>query len=329
VTAEFDREVLAPVRRFLGRPVRLPDVGEWEVSRSGGLTQLRLRIGADQLSQNLQKNSAAAPYFLVCLGYWLARVSGADPALHVEVVGAPPAPGTPLQHYRRAWMALEALQQGLGDRFTIVGAPAQLWPSSPRLNAPVEKRGLEVGRGGREHAVEVQLCAEPRWAREFSVIAESINSFERQLPLGLFDGPVARSNHWTPGGAAQADLWAVSPDRETFHLVELKVEGNASVGVLPELLGYLWLLHRARHGLPDGTQLDGGGRGIDAAREAERLLGWIVAPRLHPLLLGEQGSPLEWVAEGLRGKIALGVLPYVEEPRGRFQRWSASGLHRF
>jgi hypothetical protein len=50
---------------------------------------------------------------------------------------------------------------------------------------------------------------------------------------------------------------------------------------------------------------------------------------LHPLLLNEQGSPLEWVAEGLSGKIALGILPYVEEPRGRFQRWSASELRRF
>jgi hypothetical protein len=56
-------------------------------------------------------------------------------------------------------------------------------------------------------------------------------------------------------------------------LFGLKVSGNSSVGILGELLSYLWVLHRVRVGLPGGRVIGGGGPGVAAARGAERLVG--------------------------------------------------------
>ncbi|MFT5457247.1 MAG: hypothetical protein ACI9K2_003740, partial [Myxococcota bacterium] len=67
-----------------------------------------------------------------------------------------------------------------------------------------------------------------------------------------------------------------------------------------------------RVGLPDGRVITGGAAGIDAARRAERLVGWTLAPTLHPLLGDASGTPMSWVADGLRGRMDLGMLFYED-----------------
>lgn len=309
---DFDEQICQPVRDHLGRGVRLPSVGSWHVGRDRGAPVLGLTIGSEALGANLQTNGAASPFFLLCFAYWWSRQAGVDPTLRLEVTRGPPEAPSALRHYRRAWLVLEALQHALGDRLEVVGSPAQRWPERPVLNAPKVERATHTTGGGREHQVEVQLTRDPALAASFSTRFMPIDAFHRQLPLGLFDGEVAERARWTPGSGAQADLWATSPDLRTFHLFELKVEGNSHVGVLPELLVYCWLLHRVRHGLDDGTPILGGGPGIHAVREAERIVGWIVAPSVHPLLLHAGRSPMEWLTEGLRDDLSFGMAFYTD-----------------
>jgi len=307
----FDTKVCAPVREHLGRPVRLPSVGTWSLEHERGTPVLRLELSAAELGHNLQTDRAAAPFFLMCFAYWYGRVQDIEPRLRVDIGGSVPTRTGPLRHYRRAWIALEAMEEALGERLAISGAPAERWPPCTVLNAPrVARATTAANTTGAEHQVEVLLTRDAHLADEFSTRFAPITGFRRQLPLGLFDGEVSGKRHWTPGGGAQADLWSTSPDGSVFHLFELKVRGNAKVGVLPELLAYLWILHRVRVGWPDGRAVIGGGPGAEAARGASRIAGWIVAPHLHPLLLGDGRSPLEWVADGLSGRIELGVAPF-------------------
>lgn len=322
MSSTFDQVICAPVRKHLGRQVRLPDIGDWNATTERGVKTLSLSIPRRILGENLQGNRPASPFFLVCFAYWHAAITGVEPALVLEVTGPGPITFKERCHERRAWIALEALQQGLGDRMSVVGGPEQRWPTAPVFNAPTQDRAETTDGQGREHKVEVQLARNPELAHQFSTQELPINRFRRQLPLGLFEGQVAKSAHWTPGGSAQADLWATSPDGATFHLFELKVEGNQGVGIIPELLVYLWLLSRARDGLQDGRQIAGGGPGIDAVRRAERIIGWTLAPKVHPLLMAHGRTPLEWIAEGLRDHFDLGMLFY--EDRGgpeAFGQW--------
>ena len=311
MTNSFDAQVCAPVREHLGRPVRLPSVGKWSLEHERGTPVLRLELDADELGHNLHTDRAAAPFFLLCFAYWYGRMRDTEPRLLVDIGGSAPTKTGPVRHYRRAWIALEALETALGDRLQVSGAPQDRWPAKTVLNAPrVERATTAAHTNGAEHQVEVLLTRHAHLADEFSRHFAPITGFRRQLPLGLFDGEVSGKKHWTPGGGAQADLWSTSADGSVFHLFELKVRGNAKVGVLPELLAYLWILDRVRVGWPDGRSVVGGGPGADAARRASRIAGWIVAPHLHPLLLNDGRSPLEWLAAGLSGRIDLAVAPF-------------------
>jgi hypothetical protein len=272
------------------------------------------------LGKNLQESQTAAPFFLVCFAYWHAVLTGQEPQLHLEVTGEALESESARLHERRAWIALEALEQGLGDRLRVKGAPGVRWPDQPVFNAPVESRAGSPTGGGGEHRIEVELTEEPAHCKAFSEAVQPLAAFSRQLPLGLFEGQVAERTRWTPGGGAQADLWGTSPDGDVFHLFELKISGNSTVGVLPELLAYLWLVNRARSGSPGGQQATGGGPGLEAARQARRVIGWILAPEVHRLVRAGDRTPLEWIAEGLRDQFDLGVLAFSEE-HGGFGKW--------
>lgn len=94
------------------------------------------------------------------------------------------------------------------------------------------------------------------------------------------------------------------------------------MGILPELLTYSWLLHRARVGFPDGRTIGGGGPGVDAARAAERIVGWIVAPAVHPLVAHEGRGPLEWLNAGLAPDLELRMVPFHEGGDAGFGGWA-------
>jgi hypothetical protein len=191
------------------------------------------------------------------------------------------------------------------------------------INAPRRTRAYNGGPG-EEHHLETQICRAKVWSKTAPEICGPLARFERQLPLGLFTGRVSTKNTWTPRGGAQADLWSTSPDREHFHLFELKTSKNASVGALPQLLTYLWILNRVKRG-----KITGGGPGAQAARQAKQLHGWWLAPRLHPLLLQGQDSPVRWLAEGLKPMMDLGYLAFKETEPGEFAGWSPERSLRF
>jgi hypothetical protein len=147
---------------------------------------------------------------------------------------------------------------------------------------------------------------DPALRADFSARVTPIDHFRRQLPLGVFAGTVATANAVFPHGAAQVDLWAVSPDRRVLHLFELKARDNAKVGILPEALAYARLLHHVRVG-----RIGGEGEGLAAARAASRIVMWLTAPDYHPFVRFGDDSPIRWINAGMvADAVELRFLPF-------------------
>ncbi len=126
----------------------------------------------------------------------------------------------------------------------------------------------------------------------------------RQLPVGLFEGPVARHTAVSPGGKEQVDLWCLSRDRTVLHLFELKINGNQKVGIIPEALYYARLIGYARAGFPcpwgaSILQDERKGKAPADLSAVQRIVMWLTAPDFHPLVWSAQGTPLEWFNRAL------------------------------
>ena len=314
--------VVAQVNQHIPH-VRLPDVGTWSNLEEGGRSVYELELQREALSENLQTNTCSAPFFLLCFGYWAARFSGSDPLLRLRIQGSAPSDEKLSHHDTRARIALEALQVGLGERLQVQGLEPLEWPKNLVMNAPRRKGAYRGGRG-EEHHLETQICQERHWAQTAPELCGPLGRLERQLPLGLYTGRVSATNTWTPRGGAQADLWATSPGGESFHLFELQTGKNAHLGALPQLLTHLWILNKAQ-----GGAIAGGGPGAQAVRRAQRLQGWWLAPRLHPLLMQGQDSPIRWLSAGLKPHLDLGYLSFEETEAGEFGAWRPEQSLRF
>lgn len=65
------------------------------------------------------------------------------------------------------------------------------------------------------------------------------DTVNNQLPVGLFFNSVSKSSSIFPGNKGAIDLWGIRKDE--FWIFELKFE-NRKVGILSEILFYLWIM---------------------------------------------------------------------------------------
>lgn len=65
------------------------------------------------------------------------------------------------------------------------------------------------------------------------------DTINNQLPVGLFFNSVSKSSSIFPGNKGAIDLWGIRKDE--FWIFELKFE-NRKVGILSEILFYLWMM---------------------------------------------------------------------------------------
>ncbi len=299
----FDQDVLGPLRRWMGRGLRTSAVTRWECDDLGAEgVRITVTFPASAFAQNVQEDVPAAAFFAVCFAYWHERRTGRRTRARARVDGVP-GDGP---HATRLRFVLHELAAALPGRFSL--DPPMTWPLPERLvmNKEVLSRDTPTAKGDlSEAAVERRIAGTPALWEAFSRDVAPVSSFRRQLPLGLFVDEVAVGREVLPRGAAQVDLWGVSPDERVLHLVELKTRGNSAVGILPEALTYARLLHHVRLG-----RIRGDGDGLAAARRAERIVMWLVAPDYHPLVLHGGDSPVVWLNEGMAADgVELRVLP--------------------
>lgn len=315
----FDALVLNPVRKFLHRRVEVPDGASWIVETEGDATRLVLEESASNLSRNLQEDLAATPSFLLCLAYWLERATGRPTLCELRVTGVAPKDGSELLHWRRSLFVIEQLERAVPRRLTVKSPAHWQWPNAPILNAAQTDRSNDAEAGSRpEHILETDLCQSDAARLAFSRQVAPVLQFKRQLPVGLFSGVVSKNTHFTPGNKSQVDLWTCSPDGDTLHLFELKAKGNAQVGILPELLYYVRLLHHVRTNL----SIRGDDSVLQVLRATKRIVAWMVAPKVHPLVYCQGESPLVWLNDGMKeDAVEMRILPIELDQDGKWARW--------
>jgi hypothetical protein len=302
---EFESDVLVPIRRMMGRGgIRTPGGTRWEAEElADGSAAIHLRFPASAFDGNVQGNLAAAPFFALCFAFWHERRTGRPTRVRARVEGLQ----TRGLHATRLRFVLHELAAVLPGRFALEPVPGWPLPAGLTMNQPQVGRDTPTRRGVlSESALERRIVGSPALREDFSARIAPLGPFQRQLPLGLFAGSVSSANAVLPHGAAQVDLWSTSPDGRVLHLFELKTRKNAEVGILPEALAYARLLHHLRLG-----RFAGQGPGLVAARRAERIVMWLVAPDYHPLVLFGDASPVTWLNEGMAADgVELRVLPF-------------------
>ena len=301
----FSADVLVPLRRMMGRSqLRTPADTDWDAEElNDGSVRISVTFPASAFDGNFQGNLAAAPFFALCFAYWHEVRTGCPTRVRARVQGAP----ADTLHGTRLRFVLHELAAAVQGRLELEPSIAWPLPAGLVMNQPQTGRDTPTGRGPlSESALERRIVSTPALRDDFSARVAPLASFQRQLPLGLFAGDVARANALLPHGAAQVDLWGTSPDRRVLHLFELKTRGNADVGILPEALAYARLLHHVRTG-----RIRGEGPGLIAARRADRIVMWLIAPDYHPLVLFGDQSPITWINEGMAADgVQLRILPF-------------------
>jgi len=299
------RPVLDAVRSHLGNDaIRVPSpVDAWSVA-SG---QLVVDLQGARLGENIQRTGPSIPSYVVALCYWYEVATGERLNGVVRVVGSVPD----TVGGNRARFMLTELSSVLGDRLRVEGMRPFRLPDRPVMNAPTQVRSASSKGTRPEHQMEVLLTQQAK---------TPMGRLRRQFPLGLFDGKKSSTTRVFPGGAAQADLWSYDAASRTLNLVELKVGGNATVGVLPEAFTYARLLQRfALH--PHATWSEAWD-GSKAAQAATRVVMWLVGEQFHPLVWTKGDSPLAWLNGSPRaGALEFRVVRFARSGR-RSVRWS-------
>ncbi len=301
----FDSSVLVPLRRWMGgRNLKTPVGSTWDVQEFGeGGVRIDVTMPASAFDQNFQKDLPAAPFFALCLAFWHERRTGRRTRVQVRIEGVP----TDSLHARRLQFALHELSVALPGRLDVEPPCAWPLPDGLSMNRQGANRGTLTRRGPTsEPALERLIASSAALLEDFSSRVAPLVAFHRQLPLGLFAGDLISENAVLPHGAAQVDLWGTSPDGRVLHLFELKTWKNAKVGIVPEAFAYARLFHQVRIG-----RILGDGPGLVAARRAESIVMWLIAPDYHPLVLFRGETPLSWINARMASEgVELRILPF-------------------
>lgn len=313
----FQENVLNPVRAYIGsNNIQVPGLGSQNLKWSFAMgprqiSQIRLEAEVSDLASDFQKDRAAAPSFLVSLAFWLQKATRQPIEARLRIVGEPPLTGRGLLHWRRNAFISTEYEKIMPGFFKCQPTIEWEWPSNPIMNIP-GKRTTQISENGEEHKLEGLIAKNGQILSDFNSNVAPLVAFNRQFPVGLFDQKVEEGYRWTPGGGSQIDLWGSSPDGKVFHLFELKAPNAPSkMGILPEAFYYARLLHYVRVGLPNGLKIKGDWEGLEAVRSAERIVCWLLVPRVHPLLLAGGDSPLEMFNLHLEDdRMNFRILPY-------------------
>lgn len=292
---------LKKIKTCVGNPaVRVPKGGTWRIEKeSDGRYLVTVELTVDQVARNMQGDVPSSPMFALCLAYWHEKATRIPTRCRVIVSGPPPEEGQPLLHWRRSQLILGELRAILPSRFACELPAEWRWPKSPVINKELGVREERDVSTGGEHALEVAIMKPGAFLSSMREVCPDFKAFERQMPIGLFEGKPRKAAHWTPGGKSQVDLWGTTRDGQALHLLELKDKGNKKVGIVSEAFYYARLLHYVRVGVPGVGKIEGRGVGLDAARVAKSIVMWLAAPDYHPLVYSDGKSPIEWLNDAL------------------------------
>lgn len=192
----------------------LPSGYDYSISRK----TLTLKLTKTGICKNMQEDPSAFESWAFVLKHYCARFVDA-------VVIDWDDPDIADQHYNRFVYRLTRFVQSYDwaiTKKTIPRMPSLLYCSAPSsIAAPLEKQTKEEGR------IECEFVEKNK---------KKYDAIDHQLPVGLFDGVVSETTHFTPGKHSDIDIWAI--DGDTFKIFELKAPKNNKLGIISELMFY-------------------------------------------------------------------------------------------
>jgi hypothetical protein len=289
---ELEKNLRAAYARETGiskSAVRFP---EKLIRVEGTLSDIRLSLTKEAVTANMQTNAAAFEAWSLILRVWCDAKSVA------LTWDRPEPPYSDKQyynpHYERFLYRVAQFSTLFSDWFAYEDRAKDL-DLARSLNAdnltlnvagtrPQTAVGCERADGVKikaEAALELMLCFSKEFAKFFGLDRSRV---DRQLPVGLFEGAVAKSHRVFTGGKSAIDLVAMAGS--SLWLFELKAGKNISAGALSELLFYTSLIRDVREGHIDFE--NGGANTMRVSpsdiRSCSAIEAVLLAEKIHPLV---------------------------------------------
>lgn len=264
------------------RNIRLP--AEAGMRFGGDIACATLFMSAAAVQANMQDDAAAFEGWAIVLMAWCG-------VRRVVIDWAEPAESGD-RHYQRFLYRLRHFEALLGPEVVEVARRDRLVQCRVGNGAVatlnVAKGAVTAGmpsRPGSEADLEKRLAgANP--AERGRLMAElGLERLDRQVPVGVFDGPPTRATAIFTIGKSAIDLVGLGKDGALW-LLELKTESNIKVGALSELFFYSMVMLDARHGRIRFHDRPAGPRATITPADIT------AAPRVHARVLAEASHPL-------------------------------------
>jgi hypothetical protein len=276
------------------RQIKLPTPASIRVS--GDLAHATLHLSRSAVLANMQDEAAAFDGWALALMAWCGteRVSVDWDEPDADALAADPG------HYQRFLYRARRFADLLGperveicqghrlDRLRVgPGKRAILNVASQCRIAPYGNAAPDWRMLG-ENQLECWLTAPDSPAQQRLLAALRLQKLDRQFPVGVFAGSVARANRVFTGGKSAIDILGID-DSRTLWLFELKARTNLRVGALSELFFYSAVIHdvltdREHWGFHAPASTLGAHIGPEDVLTCERIVACLMAPPLHPLL---------------------------------------------
>lgn len=231
-----------------GRRIRLPAAINFQ--EDGGNITIKMSGGTNK---NMQSDEAAFE------GWALGIKSAMNLSGNITLDWVTPQEQDIYQqHYQRFLYRVYKFNKFFGgeDGWFRVHKPERIkalridFHSKPRqykLNVPSRERNSAKPLSG-ERLLEYFFMMEPRKSELMKAAGLEGGVLGNQLPVGVFEGKVAKGkNAIFTGGASAIDLWGVKDEK--LCIFELKRPGNEKVGAISELFFYVMVMRDIVRGL--------------------------------------------------------------------------------
>lgn len=220
-----NQEIACRLRQIIrNKSINLPKSIDFEVSN--GI--LKVNIPDKGVCANVQSNESAFEGWVLCLKAWLP-----DLIEKVSICWDPTTPKSNLLHYERfkyrVWKFIKTYdwaENGSLFNMDYYGENLKNWV----VNFPCDEAEKKVQ--GEEAILERDYITNQK---------ENYDVIDQQLPVGVFNNVISKTNCVMPRGKSQIDIWALQGD--TLHIFELKRPNNLRVGIISELMYYVNIMN--------------------------------------------------------------------------------------
>ncbi len=206
-------------------------------------TNITFSLDADDVRANMQDDRAAIEAWML-----LAKASRYGDGISYELDWT--APSSKSLDYERFMFRVGNFKK-LFDWFVIAPtSPAitnyniigRYFVNKPNGPASLSPKGMEAKIEAAFEADKTNMLGNA----VASVLPNPSFILGRQLPVGLFDGPVAGGKEVFNAKKSAIDLWGI--DAAGLHVFELKAPNNSKIGAISELLFYAFFMNNVING---------------------------------------------------------------------------------